>query len=142
MRISLQKMISLQLESNFLIFVSRGCFSIDLFVSNRNRLGFNNVRVNFNHIMIENMKETPVTCCSASGWKIFDNLLQWCEEAGVYVIFDLHSTPGGQSDTFVNDPDDDKSAHIWSNESNAARTEEIWRQIAERYADREIVLGV
>ena len=33
------------------------------------------------------------------GFKMLDDVIDWCEEYGIYAILDLHAAPGGQSAT-------------------------------------------
>ena len=74
----------------------------------------------------------------AVGWVYLDRLLEWCTRHDVYVVLDLHSAPGGQSDIFVADPDEKK---LWQSEENEERTVALWRAIAARYKDEKIVAG-
>ncbi len=100
------------------------------------RLGFNVVRIPFNHTILEDDKKPYVY--KESGWKHLDKVLDWCEKNKVYAVLDFHSVPGGQSMHFVSDPDSKK---VWDSEDNMNRTVALWREIAKRYRDREIVAG-
>ena len=66
-------------------------------------LGFNAVRVLFNHEILEE-DERPFQY-KESGWKLLDELLSWGERHGVYVVPCLIAAPGGQSSWFLADPD-------------------------------------
>ena len=99
-------------------------------------MGFNVVRVPFNHTILED--DNKPFEYKASGWKLLDQLLAWCEKYKVYVVLDLHSAPGGQSAVFVNDPD---GSGFWNSEPNLNRTAALWRAVAARYKDRRIVAG-
>jgi aryl-phospho-beta-D-glucosidase BglC (GH1 family) len=98
-------------------------------------LGFNVVRVPFNHTVLEKNRAVDD---SAPGWFYLDRLLNWCEKHQVYVVLDLHSVPKGQSGVFVADPD---AKHVWTSEKDLQRTVDIWKAIAARYRDRSIVAG-
>ncbi len=100
------------------------------------QMGFNVVRVPFNHTVLED--DANPYRYKASGWEILDRLLSWCEGHGVYVVLDLHSAPGGQSNVFVNDPD---GSGFYKSETNIRRTVALWQAIADRYKDREIIAG-
>ncbi len=98
-------------------------------------LGFNTVRVPFNHTILED--SNPLDKYTARGWKYIDNLLTWCERHKVYVILDFHALPGGQG-AFVSDPE---FINVWHSPAHQKRTVEIWGAIAKRYAKRQIIAG-
>jgi aryl-phospho-beta-D-glucosidase BglC (GH1 family) len=54
-------------------------------------LGFNVVRIPFNHTILE--EDTNPFVYKESGWKILDSVLKWCEDYNVYAVLDLHSAP-------------------------------------------------
>lgn len=97
---------------------------------------FNLVRVPFNHTILED--DTNPFVYKQSGWDLIDSLLTWCEENDVYVLFDMHSAPGGQSTYFVTDPD---SPNMWADAAYQTRTVALWKAIANRYKNRGIVAG-
>ena len=100
------------------------------------KMGFNVVRVPFNHTILED--DARPFQYKASGWAYLDRLLSWGEKHGVYVVLDLHSAPGGQSGIFVNDPD---GSDFYNSENNIKRTVALWKAIAGRYKDRKIIAG-
>lgn len=100
------------------------------------KMGFNVVRVPFNHTILEDDNEPYVY--KKSGWKHLDNVLDWCEKNKIYAVLDLHSVPGGQSAVFVNDPEKKK---LWDSEENMKRTVALWKEIASRYRNRKVVAG-
>ncbi|WP_309890641.1 cellulase family glycosylhydrolase [Archangium sp.] len=100
------------------------------------RLGFNSVRVPFNHTLLED-DATPFVY-KDEGWAVLDRLLEWCEAHRIYVVLDLHAAPGGQSPFYMADPD---STKLWDSTQNQERTVALWRAIAERYRDRQIIAG-
>lgn len=103
------------------------------------QLGYNVVRLPFNHVVLEDDANPFVY--KASGWALLDSIMSWAETCGVYVVLDLHSAPGGQSPYFIADPDGGQ-ARLWDNTTNnKQRTIELWRAIASRYANRTIVAG-
>lgn len=99
-------------------------------------LGFNVVRIPFNHTILED--DSHPYKYKESGWELLDNILAWCEKHKVYAVLDFHSVPGGQSGVFVADPDLIK---LWDSEENINRTVALWVTIAERYKGRSIVAG-
>ncbi|KAA3651223.1 MAG: hypothetical protein DWP95_00760 [Proteobacteria bacterium] len=99
------------------------------------RLGLNTVRVPFNHTVLED--ENPLDEYTAEGWKYLDRLLTWCERHNIYVVLDFHALPGGQG-AFVSDPE---FINVWHSPVHQQRTIDIWKAIASRYKDREIIAG-
>ncbi len=91
-------------------------------------LGLNMVRVPINHRALDD----------GAGWRMLDRLMDWCERHRVYVMLDMHSAPGGQSGVFVCDPD---TPDLWAAKANQDATVELWRELALRYRDREILMG-
>lgn len=98
-------------------------------------IGFNVVRVPFNHTIFED--GSPPGHYTAIGWKYLDNLLDWCEKHEVYVILDFHSLPGGQG-SFVSDPEFIK---VWHKAEYQQQAIDVWKAIANRYKNREIIAG-
>jgi len=99
-------------------------------------LGFNSVRVPFNHALLET-DDHPFQYLE-SGFARLDQLIAWGEAHHVYVVLDLHSTPGGQCTSFPDDPD---AQLLWQNSFARTRTVALWRAIAARYRDRAWVAG-
>lgn len=95
-------------------------------------LGFNVVRVPFNHRTFDS------TYAPVSGWLLMDSVLKWCEKYHVYAILDMHSAVGGQSNFFIADP---IKPNLWKSESNKQATVNLWMKIAGRYANRKIIAG-
>lgn len=87
-------------------------------------LGFNSVRVPFNHDHLDLAR--------------LDAVLDWGEAHGVYVILDLHAAPGGQCNSFVADPD---PVLLWQSAVDQAETVAMWTQLATRYRDRRWLAG-
>lgn len=102
------------------------------------KLGFNAVRVPFNHRLIED-DATPYKY-KEDGFRRLDAILDSCERHGLYVILDMHAVPGGQSRTMVADPDS-KNEIVWNSITNQTRTVELWKAIATRYRDRKVIAG-
>jgi len=100
-------------------------------------LGFNHLRVPFNFKLFL-VKDHPEIWLE-EGFRRLDDVVGWCEAEGLYVILDLHAAPGGQTGDNI----DDSWGYPWLlTDSTAQRTTiRLWRKIAERYADRTIVLG-
>ena len=92
-------------------------------------LGFNAVRVPFNHRVLQNDAD--------GGFATLDRLISHAERTGVYVVLDMHGVPGGQNPGFIADPGPGWS--VWYDTAAQDETVALWRKIATRYANRRIV---
>jgi len=73
------------------------------------------------------------------GFSRLATLVQWCKEAEIYLIIDLHAAPGGQGrDGNINDYQPDKDS-LWENRENVRKTIALWVEIATRYKDEPII---
>ncbi len=68
-------------------------------------LGYNSVRVPMNWRVF--MADEPGITFLEDGFRLIDDLLDWCEEAKVYAFLDLHGAPGGQTGSNIDDCIDD-----------------------------------
>lgn len=100
--------------------------------------GFNSVRLPLHYEYFVNLGTPDVW--NEQGFKILDNVLNWCSMAGVYVIIDLHAAPGGQSNNNISDYDSSKPS-LWESEENKTKTVKLWRKISERYRNNTIIAG-
>ena len=101
-------------------------------------LGYNSVRLVLNGAAF--LKEEPGIHFVEDTFSMLDQVLDWCEQYGLYAILDLHAAPGGQScggcDNGV-----DNVPHLFLDEENWERTIVLWEEFARRYKDRWIVGG-
>ncbi|MCC5843074.1 MAG: cellulase family glycosylhydrolase [Verrucomicrobia bacterium] len=97
--------------------------------------GFNSIRLPLNYRLF--MSDEGVW--SESRMKRIDAMLDLCEDAGLYVILDLHGAPGGQTGTNIDDSPG--YPHLFTDPENVERTVHFWRTIALRYRDRAVVGG-
>lgn len=75
------------------------------------------------------------------GFEMTDALLQWCKENDLYLILDLHAAPGGQGkNADISDYDSSKPS-LWELEQNKTKMVELWRKLAERYANETHIGG-
>lgn len=74
-----------------------------------------------------------------SGFTYFDRIIEWCKEEKLYVLFDMHCAPGGQ--TGDNIDDSYGFPFLISSQSSQDLMSEIWVKIAKRYKDETIVIG-
>lgn len=107
--------------------------------------GFNSVRLpmHYNLYTLPIEKETVKgqNTWLEEGFKITDDLLQWCKENKIYLILDLHAAPGGQgNDENISDNDKTKPS-LWASEDNQKKTIALWKKLAERYKDEPWIAG-
>ena len=72
------------------------------------------------------------------GFKLIDNVLDWCEKYHIYAILDMHSAPYGHSSINIDDGIDNLP-HLFLDEEAFERGVLLWEEIAKRYKDRWIV---
>jgi endoglucanase len=94
------------------------------------KAGFNSVRVPLHYKFF---------LSGGEGFALLDRLIAWCRQAGLWVIFDLHCAPGGQTGTNI----DDSWGYPWLFESTHDQdlTVDLWKRIASHYHDEPAVLG-
>lgn len=103
--------------------------------------GFNSVRlpIHYNLFTLPSDQE-PVKGIDTwleKGFALTDSLLRWCEDAGIYLILDLHAAPGGQGNDIAIADRDTTRPWLWGNEFNKKKTIELWKQLAKRYANEK-----
>ncbi len=107
--------------------------------------GFNSIRLpmHYNLFTLPIEKE-PVPGQNTwfdKGFNLVDSLLKWCTVNRMYLILDLHAAPGGQGhDAAIADYDNTKPS-LWESAANRAKTVELWRKIAEKYANNGMIGG-
>ena len=75
------------------------------------------------------------------GFALTDSLLSWCKANHMYLILDLHATPGGQgNDLPISDRHPEKPS-LWESEANRQKTIALWHKLAERYANEPWIGG-
>lgn len=74
-----------------------------------------------------------------SGFKYFDRIIDWCKQENLYLLFDMHCAPGGQ--TGDNIDDSYGYPYLLKSQSSQDLMIEIWLKIAERYKNEPIVIG-
>ncbi|MBN1411352.1 MAG: glycoside hydrolase family 5 protein [Spirochaetales bacterium] len=103
--------------------------------------GANSIRVPFTwkFLMDESDLTAPYTY-KESGFDVINNVINWCTTYGMYVILDMHCAPGAQSK--YNIADSDGVARLWSQPGTyQPMCIDLWREIASRYADNQMVIG-
>lgn len=109
------------------------------------KAGFNSIRLpmhyNLYTLPIEKEPLKGKNTWLEEGFKMTDDLLQWCAANKIYLILDLHAAPGGQGND-VNISDNDKSKpSLWENEENQKKTIALWKKLADRYKDSPWIGG-
>src|SRR5467141_984837 len=95
------------------------------------RAGFNAIRVPLHYSLFESD--------DSEGFKLLDQLIVWSRAEGLYVVLDLHASPGGQTGTNI----DDSAGYPWLYLSKQEQEHlmAIWRRLAAHYGDEPAVLG-
>ena len=98
-------------------------------------LGFNCIRLPFNHKLIE---KSPFKY-SNDGLFYLDEAIRWARYFGLYIILDLHGAPGAQNHDWHSDSLG--KAGLWRNKNDKERTYALWEFLADRYKDEKTVAG-
>lgn len=100
--------------------------------------GANTVRLPFNYKLFTDEDYMGLTA-DQDGFEIVDRLVEWCHNAGLYLILDMHDCPGGQTGDNI----DDSYGYPWLFESPKSRElfKSIWKKIAAHYAGEPVILG-
>ena len=99
--------------------------------------GYNSVRVPINwRLFMEETEGEPVW--KEEGFALLDKLLDWCEDARIYAIIDLHAAPGGQTGSNIDDSARNLP-ELFMNPDYFAKGIALWRKLAERYRAAWIV---
>lgn len=107
--------------------------------------GFNSVRLPMHYKWFTPpIEEEPVPgeiTWIEKGFEMTDALLEWAGKNEMYLILDLHATPGGQGkNADINDYNPEKPS-LWESEANQEKTIALWRKLAERYRDEPWIGG-
>ena len=100
--------------------------------------GANTVRLPFNYKLFTD--EDYMGLVSAQdGFERIDALVEWCRNAGLYLILDMHDCPGGQTGDNI----DNSYGYPWLFESEKSQELfiDIWTRIAAHYAEEPVILG-
>lgn len=105
--------------------------------------GFNSIRLpmhyNLYTLPVEEEAVKGKNTWLEEGFKITDSLVEWCRVNNMYLILDMHATPGGQGhDVNISDRDPSKPS-LWESEANQQKLVALWKKIAERYKDEPVI---
>ena len=102
------------------------------------QIGFNAVRVAMNSRLL--MPEGQDTFDETEFARL-SNLVEWGERHQVYVIFDMHAAPGGQTGHNAIDDSPTDTPELFNNSTDQDRLVRLWTEIARRFASRHAVAG-
>ena len=107
--------------------------------------GFNSIRLpmhyNLYTLPIEDEPVAGQNTWLDKGFALTDSLLAWCKANQIYLILDMHATPGGQGkDAAISDYNTTKPS-LWESPANQAKLVALWKKLAERYANEEWIGG-
>jgi endoglucanase len=107
--------------------------------------GFNSIRLPMHYNLYTlPTEEEPIkgeNTWLEEGFKMTDDLLNWCAANKMYLILDLHAAPGGQGkDANISDYDTSKPS-LWESTANQDKTVAFWKKIALRYKDSPWIGG-
>jgi endoglucanase len=107
--------------------------------------GFNSIRLPMHYnlftLPVEDEPLKGQNTWLVTGFTLTDNLLSWCKTNRMYLILDLHASPGGQGrDGNISDADPAKPS-LWESPANQEKTIALWRKLAERYANESWIGG-
>ena len=107
--------------------------------------GFNSVRLPMHYnlftLPIEDEPVEGQDTWLERGFELTDNLIEWCKANEMYVILDMHATPGGQGYAEEISDYDPSKPSLWESAENRRKLVALWRRIAERYVDEQWVAG-
>lgn len=114
-------------------------------VDSMHRWGFNSIRLpmhyNLYTLPVEKEPVAGKNTWINKGFEMTDNLLAWCKANHMYLILDLHATPGGQgNDMNISDRNPDNPA-LWESEANKQKMIALWHKLADRYKNEPNIAG-
>ncbi len=97
--------------------------------------GLDHVRLPVDHPVIES--DDAIGVAREDGYAYIDRCIQWCAEAGLAVILDLHEAPGF---TFRNELEEGDAAAntLFTDPDVQDRFVALWETIVRRYADAQV----
>lgn len=107
--------------------------------------GFNSIRIPMHYnlftLPIEDEPVAGENTWRETGFELINNVLEWAAPHNIYVILDMHATPGGQgTGSEINDYDPDKPS-LWESQENRDKLVALWTRIADCYKDNKWIGG-
>ncbi len=107
--------------------------------------GFNSVRLpmhyNLYTLPVEKEPVAGQQTWLDKGFALTDSLLAWCRANRMYLVLDLHATPGGQGNDLNIADRDPATPSLWDSEANRQKTVALWKKLATRYANEPYIGG-
>ena len=101
--------------------------------------GYNSIRVPMHYNLFSRCFTSDPQ--NDEGFRLIDSLVKWATPKHMYLILDMHATPGGQGDdTGISDRDPTKP-YLWTSTANQDMLVQIWKNIATRYATEPYIGG-
>jgi len=116
----------------------RDNFFTEADVASAAHIGFNAIRVAMNSRLL--MPEGQ-DAFDETEFVHLSNLVEWCEKHHVYVIFDMHAAPGGQTGHNAIDDSPTNTPELFSNSIDQDRLLRLWTEIARRFVNSPTVAG-
>lgn len=109
------------------------------------QMGFNSIRLPMHYNLFTlPVEQEPVKGTNTwldDGFRRVDDILGWCKEFHIYLILDMHATPGGQGkDSAISDYDASRKS-LWESTDNQDKLVALWVKLAERYATEQYIGG-
>ncbi|MCF7850390.1 MAG: cellulase family glycosylhydrolase [Candidatus Marinimicrobia bacterium] len=105
--------------------------------------GVNTIRIPLLASMLQprdKQPDHPPFVYDQQAFSYLDDLIDWCEDIGMGVIWDLHGAPGGQNAANISDSDGE--ARLWTEKAVYwPQTIDLWDVITKRYADKSCIVG-
>lgn len=101
------------------------------------RAGLNSIRVPFNWRLFTTDDYDDLW--AGPGFDMLDRIIGWCQEENLWVVLDMHCAPGGQTGDNI----DDSWGYpfLFESPQSQQKTIALWKKIADRYKDRQILIG-
>lgn len=107
--------------------------------------GFNSVRLPMHYALYTlPVDKEPIAGQNTwieKGFALTDSLLKWCKANHMYLILDLHATPGGQGNDLAIADRDPAKPSLWDSDANKQKMIALWRKLAARYANDPYIGG-
>lgn len=112
-------------------------------IDSMKKWGFNSVRLpmhyNLYTLPVEDEPVAGVNTWLEKGFQLTDSLISWCKANEMYLILDMHATPGGQGhDVNISDRDPLKPS-LWEREDNRSKLIALWKKLAEKYRNETTI---
>ncbi len=106
-------------------------------LDNISNMGMNYVRVPISWLELMDLNGN----WKASAFTQLDWLVENCEERGIYVVLDLHASPGGASPWASSGQTGPNPNRLWTSTWNQDTTVAIWQGLANHYKNNPVIAG-